>query len=316
MTENYKMYVYGSCHITEDMKSDALTGIGGYGIVITMNGKQIQPISGGYRATTNARMDIMGITEGLKAIEKPGDITVYLSNGYIIDALNKGWLESWEKKGYKKKKHADLWRELRKILQQSAHAIKFEHSKTVRFSKEFQLAEGLAKNMSGKKNLPIDIKPESNGLFELQDAPNIEKLEIEDDKPDLDSICVDASTIGNPGVTEYRGVDSKTRQVLFQYKYPEATNNIGEFLAIVHALALYKKKGEPLKIIYSDSFNAISWVRQKKCKTKYKKTDNNVKLFDDIQRAVTWLEQNEYDTKVLKWNTGAWGQIPADYGRK
>jgi ribonuclease HI len=118
------------------------------------------------------------------------------------------------------------------------------------------------------------------------------------------------------GVTEYRGVDTKTGQVLFQHKYVEATNNIGEFLAIVHALALYKRQGEELKIIYSDSANAISWIKQKKCKTKYEKTEKNTKLFDDIQRAVTWLVNNSYETKILKWNTAAWGQIPADYGRK
>jgi len=126
---------------------------------------------------------------------------------------------------------------------------------------------------------------------------------------------VDASTIDNPGVTEYRGVDTKTGQVLLQHKYDEATNNIGEFLAIVHALAMYKKHGKELKIIYSDSGNAISWIRQKKCKAKYEKTGDNVQLLDDIQRAVAWLENNTYETKILKWNTGAWGQIPADYGR-
>ena len=141
-------------------------------------------------------------------------------------------------------------------------------------------------------------------------------MEIEDDTPVLEIICVDASTIENPGVTEYRGVDTRTGQVLFHHKYDEATNNIGEFLAIVHALALYKKQGKELKIIYSDSANAISWVKQKKCKTKYEKTENNAKLFDDIQRAVAWLENNSYETKILKWNTGAWGEIPADYGRK
>ena len=141
-------------------------------------------------------------------------------------------------------------------------------------------------------------------------------LEIEEDKPILESVSVDASTIENPGVTEYRGVDTKTKQVLFQMKYDEATNNIGEFLAIVHALALFKKEGRELKILYSDSVNAIAWVKQKKCKTKYEKTEQNAKVFDHIQRAVTWLENNEYETKILKWNTAAWGQIPADYGRK
>jgi ribonuclease HI len=105
-------------------------------------------------------------------------------------------------------------------------------------------------------------------------------------------------------------------KVIFEVKLTEATNNIGEFLAIVHALAHFKRKGEELKIIYSDSLNAISWVKQKKCKTTYEPNKQNKEVFDLIQRAVTWLSENEYETKILKWNTGAWGQIPADYGRK
>jgi ribonuclease HI len=115
---------------------------------------------------------------------------------------------------------------------------------------------------------------------------------------------------------EYRGVDIKTRKVIFEMKYEEATNNIGEFLAIVHALAHYKRNGQELKIIYSDSLNAISWVKQKKCKTKLEKNDKNAIVFEHIQRAINWLNNNTYDTKVLKWNTSAWGEIPADYGRK
>ncbi len=313
-----KIYVYGSCHFSERLDNDEAVGTGGYGVVIISNGKQIDQISGGFSFTTNARMDIIGITEGLKKIKEPGNIVVYLSNGYVIDTLTKGWLEKWKKNGFKKKKHVDLWKELDKVLQKSTQPISYKHSREVRFSKDFQLAEQLGKTMSGKRNLPNDLKPNGNGdgLFEEQSATQSEILEIEDDKPILDSISVDASTIENPGITEYRGVDTRTGKILFQHKYDEATNNIGEFLAIVHALALYKKQGKELKIIYSDSANAISWVKQKKCKTKYEKTENNTKLFDDIQRAVAWLEINSYDTKILKWNTGAWGQIPADYGRK
>lgn len=79
---------------------------------------------------------------------------------------------------------------------------------------------------------------------------------------------------------------------------------------------MFKKEGKELNVIYSDSVNAISWVKQKKCKTKFDKTEENSKVFDHLDRAVKWLETNTYDTKILKWNTAAWGQIPADYGRK
>jgi ribonuclease HI len=321
MTDEVKLFIYGSCHFSERLDSDEVVGNGGYGVVICVNGKRVEEFSGGFSNTTNARMDIVGITEGLKRIKEPSNITVYLTNGYVIDTLTKGWLEKWKKKGFKKKKHVDLWIELDKVLAANTHSITFQHSRDVKFSKDFQQAEQLGKTMSGKRNLPSDLNVINNTGTELfatneENAHQNIVLEITDDEPILDSICVDASTINNPGPTEYRGVDTKTKKVIFELKLDEATNNIGEFLAIVHALALYKKNGKELKVIYSDSLNAISWVKQKKCKTKYEKTDTNEKVFDLIQRAVTWLQNNHYDTKILKWNTGAWGQIPADYGRK
>ena len=321
MAQEVKIFVYGSCLFSERLDTDEVVGNGGYGVVICVDGKRVEEFSGGFSNTTNARMDIIGITEGLKRVHEPSDISVYLTNGYVIDTLTKGWLEKWKKKGFKKKKHVDLWIELEKILTENTYSISFQHSRDVKFSKDFQQAELLGKAMSGKKNLPSDLKTINNtatDLFAATDDNKIQHvaLEVSDDKPILDSICVDASTIQNPGPTEYRGVDTKTKEIIFELKLDEATNNIGEFLAIVHALALYKKNGEELKIIYSDSLNAISWVKQKKCKTKYEKTDTNEKVFDLIERAVIWLQNNHYDTKILKWNTGAWGQIPADYGRK
>jgi ribonuclease HI len=99
-------------------------------------------------------MDIVGITEGLKRIKEPGDIVVYLTNGYVIDTLSKGWLEKWKKNGYKKKKHADLWKILDSVLQENSHSISFKHSRDVKYTADFQHAEQLGKTMSGKKDLP------------------------------------------------------------------------------------------------------------------------------------------------------------------
>jgi ribonuclease HI len=322
MTNQIKIYVYGSCHFSERLDRDEVVGNGGYGIVITSNGQRVEEISGGFSNTTNARMDIIGITEGLKRIKEPSDIVVYLTNGYVIDTLSKGWLEKWKKNGYKKKKHADLWKKLDSVLEGNYHSISFRHSRAIKHTPDFQYAEQLGKIMSGKKNLPCDLGRDSQIATDLCDATQqtsisqTELLELEDDKPILDGICVDASCIENPGEMEYRGVDIKTGNIIFERKYEEATNNIGEFLAIVHALALYKRDGKELKIVYSDSLNAISWVKQKKCKTKLAKTNKNMVVFEHIQRAIIWLNNNEYDTKVLKWNTAAWGEIPADYGRK
>ncbi len=134
--------------------------------------------------------------------------------------------------------------------------------------------------------------------------------------PNYNSISVDAASSGNPGKLEYRGVDTKTQKELFrQGPFEEGTNNIGEFLAIVHGLA-YLKQIESDKILYTDSRTALSWVKKKDCNTKLERTENNKPLFEIIERAVSWLETNSYYTTIVKWETKAWGEIPADFGRK
>jgi len=135
-------------------------------------------------------------------------------------------------------------------------------------------------------------------------------------EPNLYTISVDAASSGNPGIMEYRGVDTQTHQQLFhQGPFQQGTNNVGEFLALVHGLAFLKQKNSDRKI-YSDSKIAIAWVKRKKCNTKLKKTSKNKKIFDLILRAENWLENNTYKTVIIKWETKAWGEIPADFGRK
>lgn len=134
--------------------------------------------------------------------------------------------------------------------------------------------------------------------------------------PITNALTVDAACSGNPGIMEYRGVMLGTREEVFRIgPFFDASNNIGEFLAIVHGLAFCKQNGIDLPI-YSDSITAISWVRNKKCKTLIKKTEKNKSLFDLVQRAETWLANNSYTNKIYKWDTPSWGEIPADFGRK
>ncbi len=131
-----------------------------------------------------------------------------------------------------------------------------------------------------------------------------------------ESLSVDAACSGNPGPMEYRGVYTKTGQEIFRIgPYQQGTNNIGEFLALVHGLALMKQRNINLPI-YTDSVNAMNWVRNKKCKTKLEQTVANKPIFDLIARAELWLANNTYSTKILKWETKVWGEIPADFGRK
>ena len=68
--------------------------------------------------------------------------------------------------------------------------------------------------------------------------------------------------------------------------------------------------------VYSDSRNALNWVKQKQCKTKLERTDKTEALFQLIGRAEKWLKENSTNCPVLKWETERWGEIPADFGRK
>lgn len=130
-----------------------------------------------------------------------------------------------------------------------------------------------------------------------------------------DAWAVDAACSGNPGPMEYRGIDLATGQQVFHFGPVHGTNNIGEFLAIVHALALMEQRGIK-KAIYSDSYNAILWVNKRKCKTKLPLTAQTRALFDIIARAERWLATHAVSTPILKWETKRWGEVPADFGRK
>lgn len=133
----------------------------------------------------------------------------------------------------------------------------------------------------------------------------------------LNAIAVDAACSHNPGPVEYQGVDLRTGQRVFHVgPLPGGSNNMGEFLAIVHALALLDREGRSDVTIYSDSRTAMSWVRNRMAKTAIPRTEANAKIHDLVQRAQTWLQTHHPANRVVKWNTEEWGEIPADFGRK
>ncbi len=135
-------------------------------------------------------------------------------------------------------------------------------------------------------------------------------------KPLMDSISVDAACNGKTGEMEYQGVETKSKARLFHMgPLAGGSNNIGEFLAIVHALA-WCRKHDFHRPIYTDSNTAISWIRNKKARTKVEPREENREIFNLIRRAEYWLQHNTWDTPILKWHTEAWGEIPADFGRK
>ena len=136
--------------------------------------------------------------------------------------------------------------------------------------------------------------------------------------PDIDMTAwaVDASCMGNPGIMEYRGVELATGRELFKVgPFHDGTNNIGEFLAIVHALAEMNRRNE-WHNIYSDSKTAMAWVRNRQVKTQLKQTDRNARLFELLGRGLVWIRSHSWPIKIMKWQTELWGEIPADFGRK
>ena len=148
--------------------------------------------------------------------------------------------------------------------------------------------------------------------------PTLTSLEKEKfGTPILESISVDAACSGNPGKMEYRGVLTHNKKQLFiKGPFKKGTNNVGEFLALVHGIAFLKSKNKENIPIYSDSKIAMSWVRQKKCKTNIQFDNSNKDLLELIKRAENWLKNNSFKNPILKWETKAWGEIPADFGRK
>ncbi len=136
-----------------------------------------------------------------------------------------------------------------------------------------------------------------------------------DFKPLLPSLSVDAACSGSPGPLEYRGVQTEDTREVFRYgPFAEGTNNVGEFLAIVEALSWLADHNLPWPV-YSDSHNAIVWVKARKCRTQLARSPRNAELFRLIARAEERLETLG-PFQLLKWDTQAWGENPADFGRK
>jgi len=134
--------------------------------------------------------------------------------------------------------------------------------------------------------------------------------------PIKNTLSVDAACSGNPGPLEYQGVETVTGKLIFhQGPFPLGTVNIGEFLALVHGLALLKKQNSNIPI-YSDSMTAMAWVRKKAIKTNLERNAKTEELFKLVDRALIWINSNTWENKILKWETAVWGEIPADFGRK
>jgi ribonuclease HI len=130
--------------------------------------------------------------------------------------------------------------------------------------------------------------------------------------------CVDGSTLKpNPGISEYQCVDLTTKEVIFNTKIGVATNNITEFLAIIHALIASDRLGVQVNI-YSDSQTAIAWTKKMAYKTNFVRDGDSKEVYRMLDEGIEWLKKfhlHKKHNKVLFWRTKVWGQIPADFGR-
>ncbi|MFA8449123.1 MAG: viroplasmin family protein [Bacteroidales bacterium] len=190
----------------------------------------------------------------------------------------------------------------------------------------WQECQAQIKGFAGAKYKSFSSAEEANRAFDIGYSESMQQVKsgklgkgkknINDVPCVLPSISVDAACSGNPGKMEYQGVWTATgERIFYQGPFMPGTNNIGEFLALVHGLALCKQKNLNYPI-YSDSRTAISWVKNKNIKTTLPRNAKTQKLFDLVDRAIYWLKNNDYSTQILKWDTENWGEIPADFGRK
>ena len=98
-------------------------GPGGYGVILR-SGKHYKELSGGFRMTTNNRMELLAVIVALKALKTPGQqVVVFSDSKYVVDAVEKGWVFGWVQKGFKDKKNKDLW--LQYLHQHKLHQVKF-----------------------------------------------------------------------------------------------------------------------------------------------------------------------------------------------
>ncbi len=182
-------------------------------------------------------------------------------------------------------------------------------------------AEKLIKGFQGAQYKSFDSLKDAEDAFKKNYWSSIQPKQVKSKtnsqtKPIIPSISVDAACSGNPGVLEYQGVNTQTKEKLFsQGPFPQGTVNLGEFLALVHGLAYLKKQDYSIPI-YSDSRTAIAWVKKKAIKTTLERNSVNAELFNRVDKALEWLHSNSFTTPILKWETEDWGENPADYGRK
>jgi len=152
-------------NIYTDGASRGNPGPGGYGTILAF-GKRKKELSEGYRLTTNNRMELLAVIRGLEALKnKSYPVTIYSDSKYVVDAVEKGWIWKWRKKGFKGKKNSDLWEQFIGLYQ--LYKIKFVWIKGHAGHPENERCDELAVQSAEGDNLKTDegYEEEPNSLL-------------------------------------------------------------------------------------------------------------------------------------------------------
>ncbi len=147
--------------IYTDGASRGNPGPGGYGVVLLSEKGHYKEISEGFRKTTNNRMELLSVIVGLESIKKEGtEVTIFSDSKYVVDAVEKGWVFGWEKKGFSKKKNPDLWKRFLRVYRK--HKVKLDWVKGHAGNKYNEKCDELAVKAALQSNLPPDRGYESS----------------------------------------------------------------------------------------------------------------------------------------------------------
>lgn len=144
-------------HIYTDGAARGNPGPGGYGIVMEWVGKAYRKeFSDGFKLTTNNRMELLAVIIALKKLKNPGTIArVFTDSRYVADAVTKGWVFGWEKKGFVNRKNSDLWMEFLKLYRK--HRVDFQWIRGHNNHPQNERCDALAVMASKQKNLKKDV---------------------------------------------------------------------------------------------------------------------------------------------------------------
>jgi ribonuclease HI len=135
-------------------------GPGGYGVVL-MHGNHRKELFGGYRRTTNNRMELMAVIAGLQALKTKCKVAICSDSKYVVDSITQGWVNGWQAKGWKKVKNPDLWKTLMALLAQ--HEVTFKWVRGHAGHPENERCDFLSVQAAQQDDLPADTVYEQQG---------------------------------------------------------------------------------------------------------------------------------------------------------